>query len=271
MIQHLFDGQELCWYVGGKQIFLKEWLELRTGSFDTIRDLVAYCVTSREQLRVVMRNFKILTVDGTFLFCRLELVFVMFLTKDAYGRLIPVMAAILRSENVPGMSFATIRVLPFFLGRICEQLRLLLSDKSIAFVDTFAEGVSTGSLGDVRWPPFQGLCFWHALWKRLLEATAKWGDGMSKKYGTPAVAILAYARDFARDLADVQTALKAARKIISDAIESGISSAEAAHFQEHVLDYARANARYLFPRKYNTGHLLSLVMDSPYYGSMRNP
>ena len=267
MIQHLFDGQALRWYVGGKQTHLKEWPELRQGTFDTIRDLVAYCVTTREQLRVVMRNFKILTVDGTFLFCRLELVFVMFLTRDAYGRLIPVMAAILRSENVPGMSFSTLRVLPFFLGRICEQLRLLLSDKSIAFVETFAEGVSIGLLGDTRCKPFHGLCFWHALWKRLLEATAKWGDGMSTKYGTPAVAILAYARDFARNLADVEKAFKAARKIISDAIDHGISRIEAAHFQEHVIDYARGNARYLFPRKCNTG----LFVDIPYPGNMGIP
>ena len=128
IIQHLFNEQGMCWRIEGERHELKEWTELRGGTFDAVRDLVAYCRTTTELLRVVMRNFFVLTVDGTFLVCNLELTFAMFLTKDANGKSTPVMAALMRSENNPAVSFCTTRAMPLFIGRLAEGLRLAISD-----------------------------------------------------------------------------------------------------------------------------------------------
>lgn len=247
MIQHLFNEQDMCWWIKDERYELKEWTELRSNTFDTVRDLVAYCRTTIELLRVVMRCFFVLTVDGTFLVCNLDITFAMFLTKDANGMTIPVMASLMRSENNPATSFCTTRAIPFFIGRLAEELRLALSDAGDAWVNALKMAIECVAFGTVAHPTIRLLCFWHGQWKRMLEATQNWRGDMASSVGVAVVSLFKYARQFARNITDVQSALRAGRQMVRDAVGKGLSQSEADHFSRHVIDYAEGNIAQFFP------------------------
>ena len=83
------------------------------------------------------------------------------------------------------------------------------------------KATACAAFGTVEHPTARLLCFWHGQWKRKLEATANWSGGMASSVGVAVVSLFKYARQFARTLTDVQSALGAGRKMVQDAVGAG--------------------------------------------------